>query len=134
MRIQSTIAKSATIIGAAAVSLGATAFVGATNFSLGYFLGTVLMLSAVIFCVRTFRGIDEHIEPARAWWRMTSRPLAGYLLGALFLAEVSWIAAGYVEPQGGVALVTGLVVNSVLSVAYLHSSLRLSRNARKAAA
>ncbi|MBA8815495.1 hypothetical protein FHX48_000547 [Microbacterium halimionae] len=134
MRIHSTFTKAATIVGAAGISLGITAFVGATNFSLGYFLGTAVMGTAVIFCVRTFRGVDEQSAPPRAWWRMTSRPTAGYLLGVLFLAQVSWVAAGFVEPQSAVALVTSLVVNSVLSVAYFHSSLRLSRNARKAAA
>jgi hypothetical protein len=34
---------------------------------------------------RSFRGLGEPIEPPRAWWRMTSRPRAGYIIGSLLV-------------------------------------------------
>ena len=57
--------------------------------SLAPFIGSLWFLAIVVVGVRVFRGPDEPVEPPRAWWRMTARPFAGFLLAAYFVADGS---------------------------------------------
>jgi hypothetical protein len=90
-----------------------------------------LLLTAVMvwFCGRTFRGESEDVRPARPWWRLTERPTAGYVLGALFAAQ----AIGYVTaPLGwGDAILRSLafIAPAFIAAAFLNSSARLSKAA-----
>lgn len=40
-----------------------------------------LTLASIILGARLFRGRGEPVEPPRAWWRMTARPLLSRVLG-----------------------------------------------------
>ena len=50
--------------------------------------------------VRSFRGVGEPIEPPRAWWRMTSRPRAGYIIGSLLvLSSANGVLVAITSPR-----------------------------------
>jgi hypothetical protein len=94
-------------------------------------LSWVASLAAVAFGARVFRGAGESVEPPRAWWRMTARPRAGFVIAAahfLLLGVAAMQASG---KNGGGVLALEAIVNfvgfSVLGAAYLHSSIRLLR-------
>ena len=83
------------------------------------------------FCgVRSFRGSDEPITPPRAWWRMTSRPRAGFVLGAFLVLttanSVFGVVSGSTNPP--LAGVLSAVVGALLAFLYISSSIRLLRN------
>jgi hypothetical protein len=79
--------------------------------------------------VRSFRGSDEPMAP-RAWWRMTSRPRAGFVLGALLVLNtansVFGVVSGTTNPP--LAGVLSTVVDALLAFLYISSSIRLLRN------
>jgi hypothetical protein len=81
---------------------------------------------------RLFRGDGEPVAPPRPWWRMTARPLAGFVLAALFgVQAVSSVVTSLVSPAG--APTGALTIVSVLAaLAYLHSSVRLRAPAEPA--
>ena len=88
-------------------------------------LGVVAQLAFVVVGVRTFRGAGEAVRPPRAWWRMTARPPAGYLLGGLFLAQAAWSALTRdATPLSAV----GAAVSALIGLAYLAASVRLARH------
>lgn len=81
-------------------------------------IGFVLMVG---IGVRVFRGDDEPVAPPRAWWRMTARPFAGFLLAAYFVAD-GVIARPTVSSGFDVA---GTVVMLLVAAAYVGSSVTL---------
>jgi hypothetical protein len=81
-------------------------------------IGFVLMVG---IGVRVFRGEDEPVEPPRAWWRMTARPLAGFLLAAYFVVD-GVIARPSVSSGFDVV---GTVVMLLVAAAYVGSSVTL---------
>jgi hypothetical protein len=81
-------------------------------------IGFVLMVG---IGVRVFRGEDEPVEPPRAWWRMTARPFAGFLLAAYFVAD-GVLARPTVASGFDVA---GTVVMLLVAAAYVGSSVTL---------
>lgn len=54
-----------------------------------YILTEPFWLVAVVSLARSFRGAGEAVQPPRAWWRLTARPLAGFLLGAMYALSSS---------------------------------------------
>lgn len=82
-----------------------------------------LWLAAVIVLARSFRGIGEPVRPPRAWWKLTSRPRAGFLLGAMYLlSSLTLLAPTLQSPSGWAAGVNALF----LGAAFLNSSVRLT--------
>ncbi|MBN9193518.1 hypothetical protein [Microbacterium sp.] len=99
----------------------------------GYIAAVGLPVAMVWFCTRTFPGDSEDIAPPRPWWRMTERPAAGYVLGALFAAQAIGYAtapASWAEP---VARAAAFAVAAVIAAGYLNSSARLTRGMAGAA-
>jgi uncharacterized membrane protein YfcA len=83
-------------------------------------LGVVLLIVGV----RAFRGPSESLAPPRAWWRMTERPVAGFLLAIYFtLQGVGYLLTPFAVPAIEVLY---LAVDAVVVAAYLHSSIRLT--------
>jgi hypothetical protein len=81
-------------------------------------IGFVLMVG---IGVRVFRGDDEPVAPPRAWWRMTARPFAGFLLAAYFVAD-GLLARPSVSSGFDVA---GTVMMLLVAAAYAGSSVTL---------
>ena len=85
----------------------------------------------VVGGTRTFRGANEPSGP-REWWRMTARPIAGFIIGGLILLSVaiSDISLLLVALKTGGAPVVGaivvMVVDLVVAAAYFSSSARLT--------
>ena len=98
--------------------------------SVGYAAAVVLPILMIWFCTRTFRGDSESVTPARAWWRMTERPFAGYFLAALFAAQGIVGLATVTEmrelPWG--FAVAGVIVSATIAAAFVNSSIRLARS------
>jgi hypothetical protein len=85
------------------------------------FVAAVGFLVMVVVGVRLFRGEDEPVEPPRAWWRMTARPFAGFLLAAYFVAD-GLLARPTV---GSGPDVLGTVLMLLVASAYVGSSVTL---------
>jgi hypothetical protein len=84
-----------------------------------------LVLALVWTLTRWFRGENESDEP-RSWWRMTARPIAGYVLAGWFLLQAIGTAVAH-APAVAPAAAFGVVVAVIAAVAYTNSSVRLSR-------
>lgn len=99
-------------------------------------LRSVLFLAFVVVAARVFRGHGEALSAPRAWWRMTARPAAGFVLGSYFsvtvLADLVLAFASSGAPSSGRFAPTALVVDAIatapLVFLYLNSSIRLVRN------
>lgn len=85
-----------------------------------------ILLVVVGYAARNFRDPEvESLAEPRAWWRMTARPLSGYVLGALFLAQAAWVGLASFRTPDGWALFLGAATEALLGVAFLRSSRRL---------
>jgi len=79
--------------------------------------------------VRIFRGAGEPDQPPRSWWRMTSQPRAGFIIGSLLALS----SAGNVldllsgPPEGLFASMLKATVDAALAFLYVRSSIRLRR-------
>lgn len=78
----------------------------------------------IIIGVRTFRGDGEPIRPPRAWWRMTNKPTAGFVIAALLLVHAVATATQLGQDSTGV-LGFSIVFDVVVAGFYLHSSMKL---------
>lgn len=97
---------------------------------LAYAVGAnVLVLVLYLGGVRSFRGPGEPIKPPRAWWRMTSRPRAGFVVGSLFVlifaSDVFFAVSGSGDFTFSYAL--GAVVDGSLAFLFLRSSIQLRK-------
>lgn len=88
-------------------------------------------IGLIYAATRVFRVADEHVVPARLWWRATGRPFAGFLIAALFLMNTSaWafrVTVGDLRLTP-LELVVGAVVAGAEIAFFLHSSIRLVRD------
>jgi hypothetical protein len=81
-------------------------------------------VALLILGVRAFRGPSEQVAAPRAWWRMTERPVAGFLLAIFFaLAGIGYLVAPFNVPAMEVLY---LGMYALVVVAYVHSSIRLT--------
>ena len=91
--------------------------------------GTGTLFALYLVGARVFRGRAEPVEPPRDWWRMTSKPKAGFLIGSLQLVsaanEVGFLI--FRDDVDALTLVLNLISDLVLAVLYFHSSRRLVR-------
>lgn len=93
-------------------------------------LSMLLFFAFVLIGARSFRGAREAVEPPRAWWRVTARPTAGFVIGTLSLLFAAF-AVILVVLRPGDYVVTNLgsgLGYTIVAVVYLHSSIRLTRN------
>lgn len=98
-------------------------------------LRSVLVFLLFVLGARIFRSVDEPGSEPRAWWRMTGRAFAGWILGVVFglatLALMVYEIGISVTPsardlRGQVPLVAvTFVLFGALAVLYLTSSVRL---------
>ena len=104
-------------------------------------LRAVAVLVLTIVAARIFRGHDEDVAPARAWWRMTGGWLVGLIIAVLWLVvtiggigvalgQAGGIATSGTETAGGALGIAGVV----LVLLYGDSSIRLLLLRRKARA
>jgi len=79
--------------------------------------------------VRSFRGLGEPIEPPRAWWRMTSRPRAGYIIGSLLvLSSANGVLVAITGPPELIFNVAiSVMIDASLAFLYFRSSTRLRK-------
>lgn len=88
-------------------------------------LATALQSLWIYGGTRIFRGRNELTLPARPWWRMTARPVAGFVLGAVFAALFVYsIVNVTVEPLSFLWW-TGVVEYGAFAALYVASSIRL---------
>lgn len=81
-------------------------------------------LAALIALARSFRGAGEPVQPPRPWWKLTSRPRAGFLLATMYLlAAVTTLVP--VKHHSATNWVAEVDV-ALLGVAFLNSSIRLT--------
>ncbi len=85
------------------------------------FLSALGLAAMVLVGVRLFRGDAEPVGAPRAWWRMTARPLAGFLLAAYFVADGLFARAS----TSGVFDVLGSAVVLLVAAAYVGSSVTM---------
>ena len=126
IRIVDTGRKAATIVAMLlAISLLGLTMALAVDESVGVAATAVLMVAAVALCGRTFRGPSEEPAPPRSWWRLTERPTAGFILGALFAARaISYLTVE--NRDSSVLLSSACAVTALLAAAFVHSSVRLT--------
>lgn len=93
-------------------------------------LSMLLFFGFVLLGARSFRGAGEAIEPPRAWWRVTARPTAGFLIAALSALFAGFAGALLVlRPDDYVLNNVGSGIGyAIVAAAYLHSSIRLTRD------
>jgi hypothetical protein len=128
VRITSAPVKAATIVAACIVITFVVAFVGfGVSPTAGALAGTALVVVAVVFCTRTFRGDSEVTVPPRAWWRLTERPTSGFVLFGLFAVQAVWVAVQPGTSGDLAARIAGAIVAGLIAVAFLGSSVRLVR-------
>ncbi|MDR6972301.1 hypothetical protein [Leifsonia shinshuensis] len=81
----------------------------------------------LIAMARSFRGFGEPVAAPRAWWRLTARPLAGWLLGALnVIASINALFAPL-----SIVRSTEDLSSLLLGLAFLNSSIRLHAQRRR---
>lgn len=89
----------------------------------------VLLMLLWLGGVRSFRGPGEPIKPPRAWWRMTSRPRAGFVVGSqhvLFFVNNILIAV-FGPSNFTLACALGALIYGPLAFLFFRSSIRLRR-------
>ncbi len=90
----------------------------------GNLVSAVFSVCAVATGCRVFRGESEDARQPRSWWRMTSKPLAGWILCALFaLSAASSVLTIGQSPIVGVSV----AADAVIALGYANSSVRLHR-------
>jgi uncharacterized membrane protein len=94
---------------------------------------TVLQVLGWYLVSRLFRGPGEPVTAARAWWRMTNRPLLSGVLAAVYavaaVVNIGFSFAGYGGVSGTASILAELVLAGLFGLSY-H---RLASLARRAA-
>ncbi|WP_025156339.1 hypothetical protein [Leifsonia aquatica] len=128
MRVRTPVAKAGLIVaGYAGVVLAVIPVAVSTTAAWGVATGSGIVLLLVLALTRVFRGENESDAP-RAWWRMTARPAAGYVLGLGFALQAVGATAS-AAPESAPAAWIGCLVSLVIAAAYLNSAVRLGAGA-----
>jgi hypothetical protein len=132
-RITNPALKVGAVVFGALVRIVASFFVYMASPLLAFVFLPVAEAALIYAATRVFRVAGEPLVPARAWWRATGRPLAGFVVAALFAlwsaAVVLRIAVGF-RGSLNAEVVGGLFVAVVAIIFFLHSSIRLLRGGR----
>ena len=90
------------------------------------YLFPLIVFVLVIVGARIFRGRQEPLQQPRQWWRFTSKPLSGFILGcALTLGLISDVVLIVNERVNSPLHLLSLAVDGVLVAGYFSSSIRL---------
>lgn len=124
MRIYDGSTKAMSVILGYTLALVSGFLVGITfALSWGVVVGTAVLLAVIVVLTRWFRGEHESRDP-RAWWRMTARPTAGYVLAAWFFLQA--LTTGLSRaPQVVPVTWINVCVTLLIAFAYVASSVRL---------
>lgn len=87
----------------------------------------ILLLAAVAFAARNFRGEDEPVAPPRKWWRMTSRPTSGFVFAAVFFLHAISLAFGVSRGSDSAVFMGLALIYTLLGALFAYSSIRLRR-------
>jgi len=85
----------------------------------------VLLLAAVTFAVRSFRGDGEPVAPPRKWWRMTSRPTSGFAFATVFLLHATYLAFQASQGPDSEVFISLALIYTLLGALFASSSIRL---------
>jgi len=88
-------------------------------------VAAILEFALFYLGTRVFRGRSEDRAAARAPWRMTARPLAGFVIASLLAAGAVSAVVGVIVGSHPYASAFSAIEWSVLAVLYLRSSFRL---------
>jgi len=90
-----------------------------------------VLLGGVLGGARIFRGRNELLLAPRPWWRMTAKPLAGFVLGAWWaMGALNSILLLWAGRSAAVSIIDGVPV-LLLAVLYFASSIRLLRQVNR---
>jgi hypothetical protein len=97
-----------------------------------YAIAFGLTLVAIVVLTRFFRSASEENAP-RPLWQLTGRPVAGYVIAGIAVAQAFSIA---VIPDGPPveARMVAIAFYAIVAAGYLQSSIRLARRERDIAA
>lgn len=95
----------------------------------GWVIGNALTILFVFVGARSFRGVGEPLTPPRARWRMTSRPLSGFVVGSLFVLSSAANVYSAISMPTNLTFnyVADAVVGGALAFLFLRSSVRMQR-------
>jgi uncharacterized membrane protein YfcA len=89
-------------------------------------IGTLLTLLQIAIAVRIFRGSNEDMARPRAWWRATSRPRAGYVVGGISAFGALGILPQLFQSQDLPPDIIATIGAALLATYFLHSSIKLT--------
>ena len=83
-------------------------------------------LALTYLATRVFRVREEPQVPARAWWRATGRPAAGFVIAGVVVVSTFLSAVRFVPgADNPVALLASYLPLAVVAGFFVHSSIRL---------
>jgi hypothetical protein len=95
------------------------------SFGAGETAALLGLVALIVFSSRVFRSPRE-IDQPRPWWQMTSRPLSGILLAAVFATSPLVVVVTRATSQPFV-----VIVHLLIATAYIASTLRLIARGRR---
>jgi len=127
MRFVSIREKAVVIVVLLAVDVVLTLVLNPFAWTAGSIILSLVQLAGWYLATRVFRGRGEAVAPARAWWRMTARPLLSGFWCALYAVGIlaSLIAIPFVAVNAGD--VVSLLVQATLALLFGLSFVRLRR-------
>jgi hypothetical protein len=127
MRFVSIREKTIVVVVLMAVNALLTLVLNAFAWAPGSIILSLVQLAGWYLATRVFRGRGEQVAPARAWWRMTARPVLSGVWSVLYAIGLiaSLIALPFVEVT--VADVVSLLVQAVLAYLFGLSFVRLRK-------
>ncbi|MGO4537042.1 hypothetical protein [Leifsonia sp. 2MCAF36] len=115
--------KAAVIAVLFAVSALLSLLFDALHSEVGSIVLSLLQVVAWYLVTRVFRGPGEPVRAARAWWRMTNRPLLSGVLAAVYglvaVVNVGFSIAGFGGPSGTASILAELVLAALFALSYV---------------
>lgn len=101
--------------------------VSVSGYNVGSLVMTALVVLLVSFCSRTFRGPSEDVRSRRPAWRMTEKPLAGYVAAAYLVFVGVGLITQRPEPVAPAIAWLCCGILFVAAAVFVNSSLKLAR-------